>query len=257
MRIKVFIVLLIVSFTSQVFAQQHPKRKDGSVQKETSNNDRFHPVQLLLLDEPLNLNDTSSRNICLDFLQTLAKHDLLHYSIEINSIYNACQNNPTIDTPFFIESLKSKSLLTYQQRSYNQAIIEFNTYFAIHKAYYHTDTSYAYEYSKYALSYLRLKQNSQFLSVIDTAIEIAIKKQQPYNDLGLFYSLSGRYYTSKRKLDTARILLNIAQQYIDSSANKNFYIESNLYVEFGFLELFNSNMDMALIQFNHALELLL
>lgn len=256
MRINQYMLILFSFIIVQVFSQQQTQmRSDEILEKESSIDLKKHQINQLL-DDPKLYSDILNQEKLIQLLESIPYFEIRKYPEEINKIY-ALYATDSSNNQFCLKSLKSKALLSYQLRDYNQAISEFQKYFNDFKRIYNVDTSFAFEYSKYASCLLRLGKEKEFLLVIDSAINTANKKGNPYNDLAIGYYTAGEYFSNKRQLDTARLLLNKARTYINKSPNKDLKVESQIFMKQGFLETLNMNFDLAIIQYTASMEALL
>ncbi len=257
MRVKVVNIIVIVFLSSLVLAQQGPNKKFKQSHSIETVKEENHSFQNLLIQNSFNATDSIHKVLCLDFLNSIQYHNIPHYNTAIETIYKKSKNTFILDTAFFLQCLKSKSLLSYQEYNFKQAIEEFRIYFKIYQSYYHNDTSYAFVYSKYSYLIQITKPTEQFYAVADSAIQIANKKVIPYNDLARAYNSIGNYFKFGRRLDTARYLLNLAKYNVDKAPVRDFNLSSKLSKSLGELELLDANVDLSISYYTAALEFLL
>lgn len=254
MRLRVLVIIACILPSLLVLSQSQPLQPDAA--NNTDNPDSFK-IEFVRLE---NLGDSSSSDIQESYIQlfkSIPYSNIIQYAPEINSIYNRVSEHANRDSSFYLETLRIKSLLTYQQRDYTQAIEDFNMFFKLFQLLYKNDTSYAFEYSKYAICYRMLNQKDLFLSTINKGISNSQKKVFKYNDLAIFYIELGAFYSSERRLDTARITLDLAIDYVNSANTRDYYLTSQSYRRKAFLELLSNNTEIAITLYEKSMDALL
>lgn len=254
---RAFFIILLVIVVNIFNVTGIPINK---LKKESQDNKFTNPIvsfQNHFKQNTLNLDIEYHKVISEEFLNSILYFNIRKYHKEINYLYKKSLLTLNTDTSFYINCLRAKTFSTYQNKNYSKAVTEFRHFFDIYKKFYKNDTSYIFEFSKYCGAIKNSKSEYEYFRVMDTAIMLANKKLLSSNGLALTYAEMGKYLVYNRNLDTGRYVLNMALEYIKVDKNKNNRTAANVYNNIGYSELLNSNYELALINFNLALDELL
>ncbi len=180
-----------------------------------------------------------------------------NYAIQIETVYKDFIATKNTDFEIYLLLLKYKALLDYQRNQFNEASIGFDTYFKLSKKHRINDTVLASDYAQFAICKLKLDSVNQFLSLIDSGIQLSKMKNNPFGDLSLLYYTSGTYYSGKRNIDTSRMIFEKALGFWEQSATKDYKLSSDIYKRLSYLELISDNNVLAFEYLNKSRDYLL
>lgn len=251
---RYFIVLIFLQLALfHVFGQKSTKQINTFNSVDQVNIDDLH----LYLPDSILIHSAKYKSNIISYLNSIDKYNVNDSDNPIQSIYNKFSLSKYQDSAILIKSTQLKALLSYENKDYPLAITEFKTYFSLYKNYYKTDTSYAFEYSKYANCYRKLNRMQEYFAYIDTGFQIANKKIKPEADQALFYYMLSVNYSSNRNSDTSRFYLKKAIKALSESKNDNYRIKYTVYRKIANIELYSNNLTLAENYFNLAEENLL
>lgn len=251
---RYFIVLLLFHvILINVFGQKSTKHVNFNNSSEYQNNDELY----LHLPDSILFQTEKYKTKILNYLDAIDKYNVNDHRENIESIYNKFSLSKHKDSAILTKSIQSKALLSYHDKDYLLAITEFKAYFELYKNYYRNDTSFAYEYSKYANCYRKTNRMKAYFAYIDTGFQIANKKKSPEADQALFYYMLSIHYSSNRINDSSRFYLTRAIKGLIRSDKNNYKIKYLVYRKIALAELHSDNLDLAENYFNIAEENLL
>ncbi len=227
--------------------------------KETNKEyfDDYHAFQFLFIDGEPNLKEVSNRKLALDFAKSTSYYDISNRTKEITYLYANCFSIKPLDTTLLIEAIRLKALLSFQQKKYTASITEFKSYFNWYSQFYHSEIYPSFEYSKYAQCYKNTNDYQQFIHILNAGINKTKATKEHQEDYIRYLLVASKYFTNIRSLDTARYILSLAEITHNNIENNDKSIESDLYKQWGLLELFNVNIELALIHFDKAIDAIL
>ncbi len=211
----------------------------------------------LYLSDSILFHSTQHKSQIINFLSSVDKYHISDYRNQIESIYYKFTTSKFIDSTILTKSTQYKALLSYDDRNYKIAISEFEDFFNLYKEFYRNDTSYAYEYSKYANCFRKESKMKEYFAYIDTGFQIANKKPYPAGDQALLYYMLSIHYSTNRNNDSSRFYLTKAVNDLTESEQGNFRVKYMVYRQIAYSELFSDNIDLAENYFNLAEENLL
>lgn len=254
MKIRVLLIITCILPALMVLGQSQPLQSShlNNIESQDPIVKEFTRLEILK-----NSEDSIPTESYVGLFQSIPYSNIRQYASQINNIHDFISKKPISDSLLFLESLRIRSLLKYQQRDYQYAIEEFERYFNLYEVLYHNDTSYTFEYSKYAQCFNQLNQAEHFLSLINQGISTANKKVTKAKDLSILYITAGAYYSSNRQLDTARVLIDKAIDLALIPVDKDYSTISIIYRRKAFLELLNNNTEIAISLYEKSMDALL
>lgn len=252
MRYSIVLIFIhLVLFNA--FGQISPKQITQNSSSITQNNDELQ----LLLEDSILIQRAKSKSIILNYLNSVDKLHVNDSRTNIESIYNKFYLSKFEDSILMIKSTQLKALLSYHDKDYVSAITEFEEFFKRYRKYYKNDTTFAYEYTKYANCYRKLNRLKEYFAHIDTGIQIANTKIHPEADKAQFYYMLSVHYSSNRKNDSSRFYLKKAINGLNHSSKNNYRLNYKTYRQIAYTELYSDNLVLAENYFNIAEENLL
>lgn len=251
---RYFIVLIFFHLVLfNVFGQKSTKQINTSNSVVQVNIDDLH----LHLPDSVLIHTTKYKSNIISYLNSIDKYNVNDYRKPIQSIYNKFSLSQHKDSIIITKSTQLKALLSYDNKDYPLAISEFKTFFSLFQNYYKNDTSYAYEYTKYANCYRKLNRMKEYFAYIDTGFQIANKKRNPGVDQAQFYYILSINYSSNRNNDSSRFYLRKALKALTESESDNYRIKYTIYRRIAYAELYSDNLILAENYFKLAEENLL
>lgn len=247
--VLIFIHLVLFNAFGQMSHQQ--KNKNNSQISLDATDLNLH------LSDSILIHSSNYKSNIINYLCAIDKYHVNDERTPIESIYNKFSLSKYKDSVLLIKATQLKALLSYYDRDYLLAISEFDDYFELYRNYYKNDTSFAYEYTKYANCYRKLNRMKEYFAYIDTGLQIANTKNQPEADLAQLYYILSINYSSNRINDSARFYLVKAIINLKKSNNNNHRIKYIVYRQIAYTELYSDNLGLAENYFNIAEENLL
>ncbi|OYT16129.1 MAG: hypothetical protein B7C24_09380 [Bacteroidetes bacterium 4572_77] len=257
MRNLLIAFFLILALNIHVHAQKRAIHNNTYKEIKWGQKDHYHDFQFLFIDGEPQLSDSTTKSLALDFLQSISLYNIIDREKEINYLYQNRLSFSHSDTLLLLNTYRVYALQQYVEKQYNKSIQGFEAYFRLYESYFHSNIYPGFEFTKYTVCFKKKRDYKRFIQLLESEIK-KVENIGEYNSYQAQYLIeSGKHFSNQRQLDTARHILSKAKLLLSDKKKEEFYIKSNLFKQLGYLELFSSNIELAINYFNIAIDNLL